>query len=92
VEGRAVVVSRKRRRRKRKTERTGPLEYYWPEGQDTPEPPTHYRVRRTYPCPSCKRVQTDHASQAVICEGLHHGLAYLRCRCCGHRYKLPQET
>lgn len=62
--------------------------YYWPQNMDMPGV---YVRRAPLPCPECKRVLTDHASQAVVCDGVR-GLAYLRCRCCDHRWQLPVKT
>ena len=58
----------------------------WPEGKPTP---TRYYRRDVYPCEECRRVYSDTLTQAVLTEQIRDGTAYLRCRCCGHRFALP---
>jgi len=63
-------------------------EYYWPPDVKRP---THWlRMPAPVPCERCDRKLTDHASQAVTCKGgIKGGVAYLECRVCGHRFKMP---
>jgi hypothetical protein len=60
---------------------------FWPPGEPMP---THY-VRRRNPCPNaqCRRVLLDSLSQSVVITTSFDGVAYLRCRSCDHRWKMP---
>lgn len=56
---------------------------------DTTKPfPTHYTRRQYFPCPKCTRILRDDLSQAAICVSMQKGIAYMRCRACGHTWKL----
>lgn len=63
----------------------------WPA--DRPMP-TVYR-RPPIPCLNCRRLLTDDGGRAVLVRSVSKGLAYFRCRCCGHggagrpQFKLP---
>lgn len=58
--------------------------YHWPEGK--PMPDTY--SKNIQPCPNCRRVLLDNMGQAVVLRSTRDGLAYFRCRACGHRWKL----
>lgn len=58
---------------------------FWPDAKPLPE--TYYR-RQTLPCPSCRRVLTDSNSCAAVVQGSTKEVAYLRCKVCGHTWKL----
>ena len=84
-------AGRKRAKRKRKprARRKGiDPACLWPRGKALP---TVYR-RHAVPCPKCRRVLLDNRSQAVVVCTTGGGLAYLRCRACGHRFKLRVVT
>jgi len=51
--------------------------------------PKAYRRRAAIPCPSCRRKLLDNGSQAVLAVSVKADLAFLRCKGCGHRWKLP---
>lgn len=51
--------------------------------------PDYWHIRPSGPCPQCDRVLTDTYSQAVVCRSIVGDVAYLRCRVCGHCFKLP---
>lgn len=57
---------------------------YWPPDQPLP---TAY-VRQRLPCPTCRCVTTDDGGQAAVLRSTAADLAYLRCRACGHKWKL----
>lgn len=61
---------------------------FWPVGKPIP---TGYRRPGILPCPSCKRLRRDDRSQAVVLVRGGEGTepAYMRCRLCGHRFKVP---
>lgn len=67
-------------------ERTQLYRKVWPKGKPMPK---FYRPARKYPCPSCERILTDYASQAVMLLGLKEHVAYFSCRCCGEGFSLP---
>lgn len=58
---------------------------YWPEDKPMPD---YYGKRRLLPCPACRRVLLDNLSQAVVCRSLRTDVAHLRCKACGHTWKL----
>ena len=51
--------------------------------------PQKYSRRQARVCPKCNRILLDSMSQAVICCSISKGIAYLLCRECKHRWKLP---
>lgn len=59
-------------------------EYTWPAARPLP---TEYAMRRSNPCPACRRVLLDTLSRAAVVTHTRNGCAYLRCRSCGHRWK-----
>lgn len=61
----------------------------WPAGKPFP---THYRRPQTtvIPCERCRAVLGPSGSQAVVVDGRKGGTAYLWCRVCGFRFKLPE--
>lgn len=65
-------------------ETTEPDRRFWPEGKPMPE----YYERPRVPCPECRRVALDSGSQAVALEQSGKDMVYLRCRSCGHRWKM----
>jgi len=65
--------------------------YSWPPGV---EQPGRWHVRTPVPCPECNLVRGKTGVQAVIAKSIDRrtdggGVAYLFCRGCGHRFKLP---
>lgn len=61
---------------------------FWPEGKAAPT--YHVKLRRQFhPCPACGRVLLDSGSQAVVCTCSPGEVAWLKCRACDHRWKLP---
>lgn len=65
---------------------TGPEDRrFWPA--DKPLPTVY--ARPPIPCERCRRVLADDMGRAVIVVSRPAGLAWLRCRCCRHRWKLP---
>jgi len=60
--------------------------WFLPEGEALP---TEHRMIRPHPCQACRRVYLDHMSQAVVVRTVFSGVAYLECRACDHRFKLP---
>jgi ribosome modulation factor len=59
---------------------------FWPKDKALPD---SYTKPRPVPCPSCRRTTLPTTSQAVIVRVIAHSVAYLMCRGCGHRFKLP---
>ena len=57
---------------------------FWPEGKPMPE----YYERPRQPCPECKRVALDDGGQAVALAQSGKDVVYLRCKSCGHRWKM----
>jgi len=57
----------------------------WPSDKPLP---SHYE-RQRLPCPSCRAVRSASAGQAVVATRIGEGVARLRCRLCGHTFKLP---
>ena len=49
----------------------------------------YYQKRHLTHCPRCRRVRRDDKSQATVTTGIKDDVAYLRCRCCGHRFAAP---
>lgn len=60
---------------------------FYPKGKALPG--TY--IKRRVPCPNCRRLLLDDRGQAVVTQSIQGDLAYLRCRACGHRWKLPVE-
>ena len=65
--------------------------YLWPDGVAQPG---RWHVRTPVPCPKCNLVRGKSGHQAVIAKSIDRrteggGVAYLFCRGCGHRFKLP---
>jgi len=58
----------------------------WPKGAPMPQA---YVRPMYFPCPSCSSVLTNEGGRAVALRALSKGLAYLRCKVCGHLWKLP---
>jgi len=60
----------------------------WPEGKPFP---AFYAKRPALPCPKCRRVLTPAGGRAVstVSAGSHTKAAYLRCKCCRHKWSLP---
>lgn len=59
---------------------------FWPE--EIPQPSAY--EKQLIPCPACRALyMEDLYSQAVVLRSTDEGLAYLRCRCCEHAFKLP---
>lgn len=71
----------------REPEVTTPLDV-WPDGRPFPE---FYRRPQVHPCPGCRHVYLKRGQQAVVVESLHNGVAYMWCRGCQHRFKLPER-
>lgn len=63
----------------------------WPK--DKPLPSEY--VRPPIPCLECRRLLDDTGGRAVVLRTINSGIAYFRCRCCGHGgpgrapFKLP---
>lgn len=60
---------------------------YWPEDKPMPD---SYRRRALYPCPECSRVLLDTLGVAVEVRSIQNGVAYMRCKSCGHRFKMME--
>lgn len=61
---------------------------YWPEDKPMPDYYGRPKERRLFPCPNCRRVLLDNLSQAVICRQTTDDFAYMRCKACGHKWKM----
>lgn len=57
--------------------------------QDGGELPKFYERKPLQPCPKCRRIRTDMASQCARCTSVHESIAYFYCAVCGHRWELP---
>lgn len=61
---------------------------FWPASE--PMPDVWYKLRQRFvPCPKCRRLLRDNGSQAAVCTASGSGVAFFRCRECGHRWQLP---
>lgn len=56
---------------------------HWPDGLPMPTS----IGRQLVPCPKCRRIRKDDLFQAVVVTSSRAGFAYMRCRCCGFRFK-----
>jgi hypothetical protein len=65
------------------------LPHYWPDGRPLPR----VYIRQRIPCTQCRRLHLDDLSQAVVVKSQSPdgGIAYFRCRGCGHRFKLAVD-
>jgi hypothetical protein len=63
---------------------------FWPEDKALPE--KYMRVPGP-PCQKCRAIElpAPSRSQAVVVLGQNHGFAYLWCRACQHKFKLPMK-
>ena len=61
---------------------------YWPEKKDLPKV---YKRGRPTPCAKCRRLRLDDFGQAVVVMSSRGYLCYLRCKGCGHRFKLKAK-
>lgn len=61
---------------------------HWPDG--LPMPRT-IRGSQFIPCEECGRIRTDELFKAVVVTSPRDGFAYVRCRCCGHRFKIRRS-
>lgn len=59
--------------------------HFWPGDRSLPQA---YLRAAPLPCFKCRRVLLDSMSQAVAVVYTHGGFAYLRCRDCGHTWKM----
>lgn len=59
---------------------------FWPKGTPLPQA---YRKPRPHPCPQCLAVTIDGFRKAVLLLQICGAVAYLRCRACEHRFRLP---
>lgn len=66
------------------------LEQFWPAGE--PLPQAWSRERRYQPCPECRRVRMDGGGQAVILRATDKDVVYLRCKACGHQWKMVVQS
>lgn len=57
----------------------------WPADKKLPK---SYDSQKRTPCPKCLRLYDDDFYRAVLVISRSRALAYFRCRCCGHRFKL----
>ena len=73
---------------KEATDKTGEP-YYWPEGKPMP---TSIVKPKPVPCPECRRVRLDTMSPACIVRTSNGGVSYLRCRVCGHLFKMSVKV
>lgn len=73
---------------------------FWPP--ERPLPTLYARRKPPVPCPNCRRLLLDNLAQAVICLSLatpravngeisKKTFAYLKCKACGHNFKLLAE-
>lgn len=63
-----------------------------PDGLDERDHPSVWLgARPTYPCAKCERIRRTDGTQAVVCYGAPaaQGVAFLLCRVCGYKWKLP---
>lgn len=81
----------KARKANRPVPAPSPPGHYWPEHEPLPVVWMKARRQRLLPCPKCKRVTLDNMGQAAACTHSGNGLAYFRCRACGHRWKLSVQ-
>jgi hypothetical protein len=65
---------------------TRDLSLSWPNEKPMP---TSYPKPAVVPCQNCRRMRRDDGRPAVICSSQAHGIAYMRCRVCERRFKLP---
>lgn len=63
--------------------------WYAAPGADVSQPVYRPPFSPLVACPSCRRIRLDHGSQACLVDGIHGGVAYMRCRACNHRFKAP---
>jgi len=59
---------------------------------DKPLPTSIKTTKRYNPCPNCRRVLMDDLGQACIVTSSPKGIAFLRCKSCGHRWKMARKS
>jgi hypothetical protein len=59
---------------------------HWPVKKPHPK---SYRKPAFIPCPKCLRIRMDDLGRAVVVSATRDRLAYFRCKCCQHTFKLP---
>lgn len=59
------------------------------EAKDVDVKTPAYYHRNEIACPNCKAKRTDTDQQAVLCRTIQEDCAYLWCRACDHKFKLP---
>jgi len=63
---------------------------FWPKGKAMPST-VKKMASQLIPCPECERVLLDDGGRSSVCTSGPEDVNYYRCKCCGHRWKLPVE-
>ena len=61
---------------------------FWPADKPLPD----FYIKQAVPCPKCRRIRSDDGGRATICTSSGAAVAFFRCRCCEHRWKMAVKA